>query len=100
LKHRQCAHNTEAILRNHLGGEKTKTLAYSECVFVALDIKHAMRMHHIVNCGLFASTMFFHLISQKARFSKKIKEKVIEHIMYVLTFFTTFVSNISHSKKK
>jgi hypothetical protein len=32
---------------------------YSECVFVALGIHHAMSMHHTVICGLFGSTKFF-----------------------------------------
>jgi len=33
-------------------------------MFVALDIQHAMRMAHIVNCGRpFSSTIFSHIIS-------------------------------------
>ena len=32
-------------------------------VFVSLDIQHAMRMRHIVICGLPRSVMFFHIIS-------------------------------------
>jgi len=38
---------------------------------VALDIQHAMRMHHIVICGLPCTTTFFHITSRMARFSKK-----------------------------
>ena len=33
------------------------------CVFVALGIQHAMRMHHIVICGMYGSTIFFNIIS-------------------------------------
>jgi len=41
------------------------------CVYVALGIQHAMRMRHIVISGHPRSTIFFHMISQKALFSKK-----------------------------
>jgi len=34
-----------------------------ECVFVALGMQHAMRMRHIVVCGLPLSTIFLHIIA-------------------------------------
>ena len=40
-----------------------KSITYSEHVFVALGIQHAMPMHQNVTCGLHSSTMFFHIIS-------------------------------------
>jgi len=38
------------------------SITYCECVFIALGIQHAMRMRHIVICGLPYSTIFFHII--------------------------------------
>jgi hypothetical protein len=40
-------------------------------VFVALVIQHAMRIRHIAICGPTTSYVFFIIISQMARFSKR-----------------------------
>jgi len=36
-----------------------------ECVFVALGIQHAMRVRHIVVCGLPSFAVLFHIFSLK-----------------------------------
>jgi hypothetical protein len=54
--------NTEARSRNHLYRKKAVSITYSESVFVALVIRHAMRMRHIVISGLSDSTIFFFLL--------------------------------------
>jgi len=39
----------------------------SECVFVALDVQHAKRMHRIVICGLSGCTIFYTLSHERKK---------------------------------
>jgi hypothetical protein len=52
--------NKKALSCNHL---KVVSITYSEFVFVAFFIQHAMHMSHIVIYGLSGCTTFFHIIS-------------------------------------
>jgi len=54
--------STEALSCSHYYNVKAINITYSECVFVALDIQHAIRMLHVI-CDLFYSTVFVHIIS-------------------------------------
>jgi len=54
----------EALSCNRSCSGQTISITYCEFVFVALGIQHAMRMRHIVICGLPRSATFFHITSQ------------------------------------
>jgi hypothetical protein len=56
--------NIEASSCNNFCRGKAISNTYSECMFVALIIQHAMRMRHIFVCGLSGSNNFstlFHI---------------------------------------
>jgi hypothetical protein len=74
-------------------------ITYSECVFVASVIQHAKWcMHRILLASVVCLVLpYFSTLSNKRHdFQKK---KVIESKMCVLIFSTSFISNISYSKK-
>jgi hypothetical protein len=74
--------NNETRSCNYCCSGKEISITYSDCVFVASGIQHAMRMRLIVICRLPGSTTFFHNISW-------ILEKKIMNKKCVLIFSTT-----------
>jgi hypothetical protein len=87
-----------ACSRNYYCSKKAIVITYSECVFLALGIQHAMRMGIIilspVICRLYS--IFPHLMNGTI-FGKG--GGGIEHKTWLLVFCTTCFRNISYSKK-
>ena len=62
--------NIEARSRDHDCSGQAMSITICVCVFVAVGIRHAMRVRHIVVWGLPRSQTFLHIVSQTARFSR------------------------------
>jgi hypothetical protein len=52
--------------------EKLINITYSECLFLHLRIQHALRMIHIIICGLPGCKIFFTSSHKTARLFKKL----------------------------
>jgi hypothetical protein len=58
--------NNNVLLRGfraNVGVVEAIIITCSECVFLTLGIQNAMRMRHIVICGLAGHSIFFHIMS-------------------------------------
>jgi len=71
--------NIEARSCNHCFSGKAMSVTYCEPVMVALVMQHAMRMHHVVICGLPHCTIYLHIPRLKI---KKIKHKLCFDFLY------------------
>ena len=80
------------VRANIVAVESSKYYIFRECVFVTLGIQHAMRMRHIVICSFSRSTIFFHIISYKAK-------KIIECKMFVLISLQILPETFSFSEQ-
>jgi hypothetical protein len=84
------------IRETHCCRGKETSIKYYECVSVVLVIQHAKRMRRVILLsGASVAVPYFSTSHKRHDF----REKVIGHKMSVLIFSTTFVRNISHSKK-
>ena len=71
-KNRRSTYNVTSRRCNNCCSWKAETITYCGCVFVALVIRHALRMRHIVVCSLSGSTILFqHYLINYTIFEKK-----------------------------
>ena len=88
--------NIEEHLHNHCCCGKAISIMYFECVPVALVAQQGKHMHHIVSSVACPAIPHFSTLFHKQHDFQK---NVTEHKICVLIFSSTFVWNISYSKK-
>jgi hypothetical protein len=78
--------NNEARSCNHCWSGKSISITYCECVFVALNIQHAIRVRYIVICDLPGCTIFFHYFKNGTNFGE-------EKSYWKLSAYFDFINN-------
>ena len=78
--------NTETLSCNHCCSGKSISITYTEVVFRAFGIQHAMRMHRFTLLSM--AIQYFPTLCHKG---PDFRKNVTEHKMCVLIFSTTFV---------
>ena len=63
--------NIETLWCDSYCSGKAISVTYSECVFVALGVQHAICLPHIFIRGISESTIFFPIFSQKRHHYRK-----------------------------
>ena len=98
---RLCTYNANivALSCNLWYSGKAVSVTYSEILLFSLRYPacNAHGAYYSVICRLPCCTVFFHSISQTARFKKK--KKSLSRMKYVFDFLYILFWNISHSKK-
>jgi hypothetical protein len=74
--------NMEAYSCSHHCSGKAINITHYVCVFVAAVTQHAMRMHHIVSCGLSGSTFSLQFLSETFSILKRTEQDMIINVYW------------------
>jgi hypothetical protein len=87
-------HKTKARFCRHYCSGKAMSITdrYYERVFVAVGTQYAMRMRHIVTCGLPCCTVICHTLINDTIFERK--KKVIEYVFFLRRTETDMIENV------